>query len=127
MNFNFLNPKTFNIPTPDFELRDPDLVTKEILNFLKQTTIEQSNTSRIQFRTNLLLTITTIVIGIIALTPLFVNQNKTQNNIHNDQLSRLIELQEQNTKLISELSSNLHDLSRQVQILEIQSQETSKN
>ncbi len=126
----------FNIPKFDFpklnpeltlDLRDPDEITKEILEFLRQTTIEQSKTSIRQFRANLLLTISTIIIGVIALTPLFTDQNKTHNNIHNEQISKLIKLQEQNTILISELSSNLNDLNHQVQTLEKQIQETSKN
>ncbi len=49
----------FNIPKFDFpklnpeltlDLRDPDEITKEILEFLRQTTIEQSKTSIRQFQ-----------------------------------------------------------------------------
>jgi hypothetical protein len=90
----------------------------EILEFLRNVTIEQSKISRKQYLANLLLTITTIIIGVIAIIPVFTDQNNTE---YKTLYEHTLELEKEKLRqdlTISELSKNLVDLQNQVQTLE---------
>ena len=106
----------------------------EILEFLKLVTIEQSKTSKRQsnntdkqFKTTVALMIITIIIGVFSLKPVFFNQSNTEYKTlyeHTIELEKTILKQD---LTISQLSNNLLDLQSQVQTLEKQNVELSKN
>ena len=111
----------FNIPKFDppqinseilMDLRDPDEVTNNILTFLR----EQSSNAEKQFKTSRNLIIATIVIMILQIVISGVSivlSNSEQNN-----LTKIIDTQSQQSEVISNMSLNLLDLQNQVQALE---------
>lgn len=124
----------FNIPkhniTPiNYEafsnLKDPDEVTRQILEFLT----EQSENAERQFKTSRNLIIATIFIMILQI-GYAVWTNSESNSIQNN-LIKVIDTQSQQSEVISRMSLNLLDLENQVQTLEQEnarlSQENSKN
>ncbi|GAK97217.1 hypothetical protein JCM19294_1263 [Nonlabens tegetincola] len=87
-------------------LKDPDEVTKEILDFLKQITEENRKTSIRQFRSNLLLTILVIIITALPIILNYIDDQKSQDILQNQKLTKLIEIQEEQNKLLSETIYN---------------------
>ncbi len=116
-----MNIPMFNIPKFDppkinpelfMDLRDPDEVTNNILDFLKT----QSTNAEKQFKTSRNLIIITIVIMILQIVIAGVSialSSTEQNN-----LTKIIEMQSQQSETISSMSLNLIDLENQVRTLE---------
>lgn len=115
---NFKHPK-LNIINPAHEIGKKQVEKQdEILEFLKDITVKQSKTSKIQFYSNLFLAITTVVIGIIAIIPVFTDQNNNQyKNLYEHTITLEKKIIEQDYT-ISQLSIRLLDLQNQVQTLE---------
>ena len=141
LNFENLKPSKLEIPNTDFsnltkhiispiELAEKQIEKQnEILDFLKNVTIEQSKTAekqsetaRKQFLANLFLTITTIIIGIFALKPVFFNQNNTEYKTLSEKTIKLEKTKLKQDLVISELSNNLLYLKNRVQTLEKQNE-----
>jgi len=136
MNFNLPTGSSIKLPDLDIspmtgvsheELTERQIQKQnEILEFLRNVTIEQSKSSRIQFLANLCLAITTIIIGIIAIIRVFADQNNTE---YKTLYEHTLELEKEKLKqdlTISELSNNLLYLQNKVKTLEKQALKTSK-
>ena len=103
------------------DIRDPDEVTKQILGFL--TT--QAENARKQFKTSRNLIIVTIVIMILQIIIAGVSialSISEQNN-----LTKLIDMQSQQSEVISRMSLNLLDLQVQVQTLEQENEQLNQS
>lgn len=108
-------------------LKKPDLTPQEILTFLKDDSIKQSETATRQFNTTKWLTYLIIGISIISITPTLIELfSPNQNKILSEHILKIEEENRQNSKVISELSIRLLDLQNQVQTLEKQNGEISK-
>ena len=101
---------------PNFEniidFRDPDEAVNNVLSFLQA----QSNTADKQYKTSTNLIIATIVIMILQIVIAVISiykSNEEQNN-----LTKLVESQSQQSETISRMSLSLLDLHNQVNILE---------
>ncbi|WP_042278782.1 hypothetical protein [Nonlabens tegetincola] len=100
------NHDDLKINVDNLVLKDPDEVTKEILDFLKQITEENRKTSIRQFRSNLLLTILVIIITALPIILNYIDDQKSQDILQNQKLTKLIEIQEEQNKLLSETIYN---------------------
>lgn len=125
-----INNAVFAKPTmPDLRnlLKKPDLTPQEILTFLKENSAKQSETAIQQFKTIKLLSILSLTFVVISTLLGFKDIIfPTKNNNTTEQITRIIETQSLNTKVLSELSIRLLDLQNQVQTLEKQNREISK-
>lgn len=113
----------FNIPKFDppqinpeifMDLRDPDEVTNNILTFLK----EQSKNAEKQFNTSRNLILATIIIMILQIG--YAVWTNSESNSRQNNLTKIIYTQSQQSEVISRMSLNLLDLENQVQTLEQQ-------
>ncbi|MAO07767.1 MAG: hypothetical protein CL596_03550 [Alteromonas sp.] len=111
----------FNIPKFDppqinpeifMDLRDPDEVTNNILTFLK----EQSKNAERQFKTSRNLIIATIIIMILQIG--YAVWTNSESNSRQNNLTKIIDTQSQQSEVISRMSLNLLDLENQVRTLE---------
>lgn len=96
----------------NFEFRNPDKITKKILKFLTS----QSETAERQFRTSRNLIIATIFIMLFQIGYAIWSNSET-NSIQNN-LTKIIDTQSQQSEVISRMSLNLLDLQNQVRTLE---------
>ena len=94
------------------DLRDPDEVTNNILAFLN----EQNENAEKQFKTSRNLIIATIVIMILQIG--YAVWTNSESNTKQNNLTKIIETQSQQSQAISRMSLNLLDLESQVRILE---------
>jgi hypothetical protein len=94
------------------EFRDPDEVTNNILGFLK----DHSKIAERQFKASRNLILATIVIMILQIG--YAVWTNTEMNSGRNNLNTIIELQSQQSEVISRMSLNLLDLQNQVQTLE---------
>ena len=94
------------------DLRDPDEVTNNILTFLK----EQSKNAERQFKTSRNLIIATIIIMILQIG--YAVWTNSESNSRQNNLTKIIDTQSQQSEVISRMSLNLLDLENQVRTLE---------
>ncbi len=105
-------PETGMSNIENFDFRDPDKVTTQILGFLT----EQSETAEKQFTTSRNLILATIVIMILQIG--YAVWTNSESNSKQNNLTTIIELQSKQSETISRMSLNLLDLQNQVQTLE---------
>lgn len=117
-------PRFDPIPTPNLDhlldLRDPDEVTNNILTFMQS----QSNVAQRQFKISKNLIITTIFIMILQI--VIAGFSIALSNSEQNNLTKIIETQLQQSEVISRMSLSLLDLQNQVKILEKEKQEPLK-
>ena len=125
MDFNNI----FNLPkfespqiNPEIymDLRDPDKVTNNILDFLK----EQSKNAEKQFKTSRNLIIATIIIMTFQI--VIAGIDIAQSNSKQNTLIKIIDTQSQQSEIISRMSLSLLDLENQVRNLEQENERLNK-
>ncbi|MBD0833554.1 hypothetical protein [Aestuariibaculum sediminum] len=119
--FKNINTNIFNVPKYEMpqinpeafaDLRDPDEVTRQILGFL---TTQGENAEK-QFKTSRNLIIATIVIMILQIG--YAVWTNSESNSRQYNLTKIIDMQSQQSEVISRMSLNLLDLENQVRTLE---------
>lgn len=101
---------------------------KKELSKLVDISNTQSKTASFQFKTTIFLMIISLVFAIISALPIIGKfSSKDNNNIQYKNLEKsiihLIELQQQKSEIISQMSLRLFDLQNRVQILESKNKE----
>jgi hypothetical protein len=138
MNLGNLKRKPLEIPKTDFSNISENLISPqelsekqiekqdEILEFLKNVTIEQAKTSesqaqtsKIQYRLSIFFTITAIIISLI---PFFKDYYSEKPN-YNESIINITENQSLLTEKLTDMSIYLLDLQNQVKTLEKQNEQ----
>lgn len=101
-----INPEIFR------DLRDPDEATNNILAFLQ----EQSRTAERQFKTSRNLILATIIIMILQIG--YAIWTSSESNSIQNNLTKIIDTQSQQSESISRMSLNIIALENQVRTLE---------